>query len=441
MLQTIGSGGSCSSLEHGPVSPLQQQHLQQHSQQQLEAQGSSPHALYAASSRAATPASRRISGTGSNSSFAGPTSGSAISSTDILMRQGSNMSASARSGSATPRSAAAAAAAAASQLAPTGSNAEQEHQQQQQQQQAAQWQTTGAVAAAAATAAAAKVGVASSPLSSTTGLSNASSPLGSDSAVPAVSGPSGGPPPGSLSGWLGGDTSLQKRQQVQQQVLHKLSHQDQTLSPRQQQQQHQQSIPEKHPLQQQQMVEHDRQPADQQMAQSYLNLELSPQVQQQQLLQQQPRRQPRMSCPNPGELLADIRGAPQHPGQQQGLSTGVPLPLEPGLTTASHSAGDLATGWAYPSVSADIRRPASRTSLAQEQLAGLKAIWDLKAKLQIKPDATGSPGSGPLLRDFLQQQQQQQQGMFAGNGVQQQQMQGGPYWAIAESHSDAAMHI
>jgi hypothetical protein len=64
-----------------------------------------------------------------------------------------------------------------------------------------------------------------------------------------------------------------------------------------------------------------------------------------------------------------------------------------------------AGGWAYPSVSPEMRGPTSRPSLAQEQLEGLKAIWDLKAKLQIKPDATGCPGAGPLLRDFLLQQQ------------------------------------
>jgi hypothetical protein len=107
--------------------------------------------------------------------------------------------------------------------------------------------------------------------------------------------------------------------------------------------------------------------------------------------------------------------------------------------------------------------PASRTSIAQEQLEGLKAIWGLKAKLQIKPEATGAPGSGPLLRDFLQQQQQlpggagssQQQLQLQqqlwqqarGSRLQQQQQHVGPlqvgsYQAIAEgAEADAAMHI
>jgi hypothetical protein len=236
-----------------------------------------------------------------------------------------------------------------------------------------------------------------------------------------------------LSGWLGGDTSLQKRQQVQQQVLHKLQHQDQALSPRQQQQ----LTPEKAPLQQQQQaLEQDKQQADQRVIQPLLDLDLVPQQQQ----QPQQRRQPRMSCPNPGELLSDMRGP-----SQPGVSPGVPLPLEPNLSTnSSMSADNLATGWAYPSVSADMRRPVNRTSLAQEQLEGLKAIWNLKAKLQIRPDATGSPGSGPLCRDFLQQQQQlppaESRAQHPQRPQQQQQHhQGGQYWAIAEN--DAAMHI
>jgi hypothetical protein len=345
----------------------------------------------------------------------------------MLLRQDSNLSASARSGSVTPRSAAAAASAAAGQLSQAGSKVEQEHQQQQQQQQQAQWQSSAAASTAGTPATSASLS--HMPLSVDT-----SSPLGSDSAMPAATGPSGGAPPGSLSGWLGGDTSLQKRQQVEQQILHKLQHQDQALSPRQQQQ----TIPEKSPLQQQQrqVLEHDKQPADQQMSQPLLNLELAPQQQ-----QPQQRRQPRMSCPNPGELLSDMRGGPPQPGV---APVGVPLPLEPHLSTnSSMSADNLATGWAYPSVSADMRRPVSRTSLAQEQLEGLKAIWDLKAKLQIRPDATGSPGSGPLCRDFLQQQQQltpaESRAQHQQQQQQQQHLQAGQYWPIAEN--DAAMHI
>lgn len=137
-----------------------------------------------------------------------------------------------------------------------------------------------------------------------------------------------------------------------------------------------------------------------------------------------------MSCPNPGELLVE---------QAAQVASGPPLPLEHNLsTTSSHSADNLAAGWAYPSVSADTHRVVNRTSLAQEQMDGLKAIWGLKAKLQVKSDASGSPASGPLTQDQLLQQ-----GAVPGAGVHQQQQQRqlgpGPYWAIAEA--DTAMHI
>jgi len=429
MLETIGSGGSCSSMDmpqHVPSSPSQQQ--QQQAVQQpplLEQQGSSPHLLYAASSRAATPASHRFSGTGSNSSFIGPASGSVVSSTDLLIRQGSNLSQSARSGSATPRSAAvaaaSAAAAAAGQLAPAGSSAEQEQREQQQ-----DMQSPWVQAAAAA--------VVGGPASASPPLSTSSSPVNSNGPVPALSGPSGAPPPGSLSGWLGGDTSLQKRQQIQQQVLAGQPHEQQ----KQQQQQQPPAPLAKQPqaslsasLQLAGQEQHDKQQPDQ-LSQPLVNLELSPQLQQQ-------RKAPRMSCPNPGELLLEVRGGPDQAAQ---VTSSPPQPLEHNLsTTSSHSADNLAAGWAYPSVSADTHRVVNRTSLAQEQMDGLKAIWGLKAKLQVKSDASGSPAaSGPLMQDQLLQQ-----GPVQGAGVHQQQQQQqrqlgpGPYWAIAEI--DTAMHI
>jgi hypothetical protein len=298
-MKSLGSGGSTGSLD----TPRRTQH-----QQPQEAGGNAAqlrHQPSSSSSRAPAAAGPRVSATGSNSSVG---LGSQALSSE-LPRQSSNMS-SARSGGTTPRSAANNSSSLGPPLAPpaesvregssSGVDGQQQQPQQPQPQQQQQQQAPGSPPPVATGAA-------------TQGSTHGGGHHHSRSALPAgAAAVLDGLPAGSLSGWAGGDTSLQQR-----------------LAP-------------------------------------------------------------------PAAAHGGRRGDTLHPGDQQQQPVPAVAPAAPPPSTlpaVSGSASPAAGDWAYPSSSSadkSVRGNGARTSLAQEQIEGLKRIWALKSRLHV-PHGTQVP--------------------------------------------------